>query len=109
VPEKNRDAFLDRYGHLALGALPVRWRVSACCLRCAHRGEVPVRYLIDSRQVHASTRLEDLPRMLRCARCDCRHVRLSVESENGPGSAPQGRSAAGGEANVVPLGPRRRR
>jgi hypothetical protein len=103
VPEKNRDAFLDRYGHLALEALPTRWRVSACCLRCAHRGEVPVRYLIDSRQVHASTRLEDLPRMLRCARCDCRHVRLSVESDDSPSGG------AAGEANVVALSARRRR
>src|SRR5215470_17366557 len=74
MPEKLRDAFLDRYGHLALGALPTRWQVSAVCLRCAHRGEVPVRYLIESRQVHATTRLEDLPRMLRCARCDCRRA-----------------------------------
>jgi hypothetical protein len=103
VPEKIRDAFLDRYGHLALEALPARWRVIACCLRCAHRGEVPVRYLIDSRQVHATTRLEDLPRMLRCARCDCRHVRLSVESDDGP----SGGGSAAGEANVVPLRTRR--
>jgi hypothetical protein len=101
MPEKIRDAFLDRYGHLALGALPARWRLSACCLRCAHRGEVPVRYLIDSRQVHATTRLEDLPRMLRCARCDCRHVRLSVESDDGPPH--DGTAAAAGGAKVVPL------
>jgi hypothetical protein len=94
MPEKLRDAFLDRYGHLALGALPARWQVSAVCLRCAHRGEVPVRYLIASCQVHASTRLEELPRMLRCARCGCRHVRLAVES---PDDAPPR------DAKVVPL------
>ena len=99
MPEKLRDAFLDRYGHLALGVLPARWQVSAVCLRCAHRGEVPVRYLIESRQVHATTRLEDLPRMLRCARCDCRHVRLSVESPDEP--------RGGGDAKVVPLSRRR--
>ncbi len=98
MPEKIRDAFLDRYGHLPLGSLPARWQVSAVCLRCAHRGEVPVRYLVESRQVHATTRLEDLPRMLRCARCDCRHVRLSVESPDDPPRH---------DAKVVPLTRRR--
>ena len=99
MPEKLRDPFLDRYGHLALGTLPARWRINACCLRCAHRGEVPVRYLIESRQVHATTRLEELPRMLRCARCDGRHVRIAVDSPDDPAPAP--------DAKVVPLARKR--
>jgi len=98
MPERPRDAFLDRYGHLALGAVPAHWQVSAACLRCAHRGDVPLRYLIDSRQVHATTRLEELPRMLRCARCNARHVRLSVEAQDDAS-----RPAGAADGKVIPL------
>ena len=95
---------------MKLADVPPHWQITAICLRCSHCAPLPVGYLVSTRQVGPRTTVADLEegRMLRCARCESRKVKVKIETDDDPNTPRRARRrSVDGGAVVIDM-PKRR-